>query len=31
VYEGTQEVKDGLKVVPRKADIPPAADVAKVR
>jgi RND family efflux transporter MFP subunit len=31
VYEGTQEVKDGQKVVPRKADVPQAPAVAKVR
>jgi hypothetical protein len=35
VYEGTQQVKDGQKVVPRKAEIaeetPDASSVAKVR
>jgi RND family efflux transporter MFP subunit len=31
VYEGTQEVKDGQKVVPRKAEVPQAPAVAKVR
>jgi RND family efflux transporter MFP subunit len=31
VYEGTQEVKDGQKVVPRKAQLPPAPAVAKVQ
>jgi RND family efflux transporter MFP subunit len=31
VYEGTQEVKDGQKVVPRKAEVPQAATVANVR
>ncbi|RYY18394.1 MAG: efflux RND transporter periplasmic adaptor subunit [Cytophagaceae bacterium] len=30
VYEGTQQVKDGLKVVPRKADVPQQAEAPAV-
>jgi membrane fusion protein (multidrug efflux system) len=30
VYEGTQAVKDGMKVVPRKADVPPQTEAPAV-
>jgi RND family efflux transporter MFP subunit len=30
VYEGTQQMKDGMKVVPRKADVPPQTEAPAV-